>query len=329
MLSFHSTAGKPFIKVERDAAAIPAEVNWIDAFRPEHWELAFLERTLGVVAPTFEKLSEIESSSRLYRDEDRLFLSSPALYRIDGGMPNTTPLGFVLSKDILLTIRFKRLKGFDLVKDNVLTEDHMPTDGPGAFVALVGMIIDHIADELEGVSGDLDRASQNIFGMNGGADQRLQPREDGRQLRSVLRKVGRNGDLTGKISDVILGMARMVPYVMTNGSDYLSADARARLKSLRIDLDSLKDYETRLTDKIQFLLDATLGLTNIEQNNIFRVLTVVSVIGIPPTLIASMYGMNFKHMPELEWAYGYQYGLFLIALSALIPIVWFKWRGWW
>jgi Mg2+ and Co2+ transporter CorA len=92
---------------------------------------------------------------------------------------------------------------------------------------------------------------------------------------------------------------------------------------------SLNDYETHLTDKIHFLLDATLGLTNVEQNNIFRILTVVSVVGIPPTFVASMYGMNFKNIPEYDWSYGYQYGLLLIALSALIPIIWFKWRGWW
>lgn len=329
MLSFHSTAGKPFIKVARDAAAIPAEVNWIDAFRPEPWEIAFLERTLGIAVPTLEKLSQIETSSRLYRDKDHLFLSCPAFYRIEGGLPHATPLGFVLSKDILLTVRFKRLKGFDQIEDEALLQRRLAPDGPGAFIALLHMIVDHVADELESVSGDLDHLSEEIFGMNRAVDQPLKPREDGRRLRAVLRKLGRIGNLTGKINDVLLGMARMVPYVTTNGTEFFSAEARASFKSLHRDIDSLNDYETRLTDKIQFILDATVGLTNVEQNNIFRVLTVVSVIGIPPTLVASMYGMNFKNMPELQWTYGYQYGLVLIALSALIPIVWFKWRGWW
>ena len=93
----------------------------------------------------------------------------------------------------------------------------------------------------------------------------------------------------------------MLPYVATNAAPYLPADIRAKLKSLERDVASLNDYETHLTDKIHFLLDATLGLTNIEQNNIFRILTVVSVVGIPPTFFASMWGMNFKNMPELEW----------------------------
>ncbi|WP_026606845.1 magnesium transporter CorA family protein [Methylocapsa acidiphila] len=329
MLCFHSTAGKPFIKVERDAAAIPAEVNWIDAFRPEPWEIDFLERNLGIEVPTLAQLSEIETSSRLYRDKDHLYLSSPAFYRIDGGAPHTTPLGFVLSKDILLTVRFKRLKGFDLIEGHALSQHRGAVGGIGAFVNLLGMIIDHTADELECVSGELDRVSQDIFGTEKLSDQPVRPIEEGPHMRGVLRKLGRHADLTGKINDVLLGMARMIPYVAASGEDYLGSDSRGKLKSLHRDVDSLNDYETRLTDKIQFLLDATLGLTNVEQNNIFRVLTVVSVVGIPPTLVASMYGMNFKNMPELEWTYGYAYGLALIALSALVPIIWFKWRGWW
>lgn len=328
MLSFHSTTGKSFIKVERGATAVPEGVNWIDAFRPEPWEIAFLERTLGVAVPTLEKLSEIETSSRLYRDKDHLFLSCPAIYRIDGGLPHTTPLGLVLSKDMLLTVRFKRLKGFDQLEDGALDRNSVPAPGPCAFIALLDMLIDHVADELEKLSAELDHVSQEIFGSDKPDDRSIRPREDGRMLRGVLRKLGRNGDLTAKISDALLGMARIVPYVMTSDVDYISSEARAKLKSLNRDIDSLNDYETRMTDKIQFLLDATLGLTNVEQNNIFRVLTVVSVVGIPPTLVASMYGMNFKNMPELEWAYGYAYGLTLIALSAIIPIVWFKWRGW-
>ena len=147
--------------------------------------------------------------------------------------------------------------------------------------------------------------------------------------RGVLRQVGRAGDLTAKISDSLLGMGRMIPYVVANATGYLTPTAKRRLDSLSRDITSLNDYETHLTDKIQLLVDATLGFTNVEQNNVFRVLTVFSIIGIPPTFVASMYGMNFKTMPEYDWTYGYAYGLTVIALSAIIPAVWFKWRGWW
>jgi magnesium transporter len=121
----------------------------------------------------------------------------------------------------------------------------------------------------------------------------------------------------------------MIPFVSNGAAEFLSAEVRAKLKSLSRDISSLNDYEKHQSDKIQFLLDATLGMINVDQNNIFKILTLVSVVGIPPTFIASMYGMNFKNMPELDWAYGYQHSLCLIALSTIIPLVWFKWRGWW
>jgi len=327
MLSFHS-AGKDGLEVATDAKTIPSEVNWIDAERPDPQEIAFLERTLKIAVPTPETLSEIETSSRLRSEKDWLYLSIPMIHRKDGFMPALTPLGFVLSKDVLLTVRFKDMKAFDDVLDTV-SRHPMQAGGPGALVAILEAIVDHAADVLEGVAGDLDCLSEEIFGTNAANVRRHKPREDGAQLRLVLHKVGRNGDLTSKIEDLLLGMARMVPYVGANAAPYLEAGIRAKLKSLQRDIDSLNDYETHLTDKIHFLLDATLGLTNIEQNNIFRILTVVSVIGIPPTFFASMWGMNFKNIHEFDWTYGYEFGLFIIALSALTPIIWFKWRGWW
>jgi magnesium transporter len=327
MLSFHAP-GKDGIEVVADATTIPSDVSWIDAERPDARDIAFLERTLGIEVPTFQTLSEIETSSRLRSEKDWLYLSIPMIHRADGFMPTLTPLGFVLSKDILLTVRFKHMKAFDDVLETI-SRCPAQAGGPGALVAILEVIVDHAADVLAGAGSDLDGLSEQIFGTNAANVQRHKPREDGEQLRLVLRKVGRNGDLTSKIEDLLLGMARMVPYVAANAAPYLEAGVRAKLESLQRDIDSLNDYETHLTDKIHFLLDATLGLTNIDQNNIFRILTVVSVIGIPPTFVASMYGMNFKNIPEYNWSFGYQYGLLLIALSALVPIIWFKWRGWW
>ena len=110
--------------------------------------------------------------------------------------------------------------------------------------------------------------------------------------------------------------------------DWVPAELKQRIKTQRSDIASLNDYEMHLTNKVQLLLDATLGLINIEQNNIIKVLTIVSVVGVPPTLVASMYGMNFKGMPELDWAWGYPYALTLILVSAVGPLLWFKKRGW-
>jgi magnesium transporter len=327
MLSFHAP-GKAAIEAGMDAKTIPSGVNWIDAVRPDPQEIAFLERTLGTEVPALETLSEIETSSRLRSEKDWLHLSIPMLHRRDGFMPALTPLGFILSKDVLLTVRFEQMKAFDDVPE-ILSRSPTQVGGPSALIAILEVIVDHAADVLEGVGGDLDSVSEEIFSTNAVNFRRHKPRKDGEQLRLVLRKVGRNGDLTSKVDDLLLGIARMVPYVAANAAPYLEAGTRAKLKSLQRDITSLNEYERSLTNKIQFLLDATLGLTNINQNDVFRILTVVSVIGIPPTFVASMYGMNFKNIPEYDWSYGYQFGLLLIALSAIIPIIWFKRRGWW
>jgi magnesium transporter len=327
MLSFHS-AGKDGFEVATDAKTIPSEVNWIDTERPDPQEIAFLERTLKIAVPTLEALSEIETSSRLRSEKDWLYLSIPMIHRADGFMPALTPLGFVLSKDVLLTVHFKPMKAFDDVLESI-SRCPAQAGGPGVLVAILEVIVDHAADVLESVGGDLDCLSEEIFGIHNAHARRHRPREDGDKLRGVMRKIGRNGDLTSKIEYVLLGMSRMLPYVSVNAGPYLPVDIRAKLKSLQRDISSLNDYETHLTNKIHFLLDATLGLTNIEQNNIFRILTVVSVVGIPPTFFASMWGMNFKNIHEYDWTYGYEFGLFIIAVSALTPIIWFKWRGWW
>jgi len=147
-------------------------------------------------------------------------------------------------------------------------------------------------------------------------------------LRNSLRQLGHSGDLVSKIRDSTLGVARILPYVITNGAGWIPAEVRLRLDVVSHDVSSLSDYDAHLANKVQFLLDTTLGLINIEQNNIIKVLTIVSVVGVPPTLVAGIYGMNFHVMPELDWTWGYPYGLGMIVLSTIIPLIWFRWRGW-
>ncbi len=329
MLEFHSSTAAGKIDVDLDGDAIPPEVSWIDAFRPERREIVFLERTLGVEVPTLADLSEIESSSRLYKDKDHLYLSIPAHYRTVGEVPRTTPLGFVLATNLLLTIRFKPLKACEHLHDLLAKRAIELPGGLGALITVLEGIVERTADELEAIAADLDAIADAIFDGESTPKQEDRTRPAGDHLRQVLRKIVRIGDHAAKISDILLGMARMVPFVTSNAVEPVSSDCKARLKSLQRDVGSLGDYERRLTEQVQFLLDATLGLTNIDQNDIFRTLTAVSVVGIPPTFIASLYGMNFKFMPELDWTYGYAYALGLVAVSALLPILWFKKKGWW
>jgi magnesium transporter len=327
MLSFHDTTSNRDIAVAPDAATIPPEVNWIDAFKPDANEAELLKRILGIDVPSLERMSEIENSSRLSTVGAHLVLTMPMVYHDATGLMQSTPLGFVLGKDNVVTVRFKPIRACDRSQPADASGRRPLTGGAGGFVAVLDAIVDLLADELEALTSELDKLSHIVF-RHEDRRPRRDAKGDGRDLRMVLRDVGRAGAVTSRISETLLGISRIIPYV-TAGADYFSPEARAKLKSLGRDVSSLNDYERHQSDKIQFLLDATLGMINVDQNNIFKILTLVSVVGIPPTLIASMYGMNFKNMPELDWAYGYPYGLCLIAFSALVPLVWFKWRGWW
>jgi magnesium transporter len=323
MLIFHTTTGPLETPPDVTQSALPKGTSWVDALNPDAQELAFLSRVLKVEIPTQADLIEIESSSRLFAKKDRIFISLPLVFKADD-LPKTTPIGFVLSRSILLTLHYEPLKALG-PHSNEANVGEMP-GSVGHFLTIVECIIDHVADVLEHVGSDLDSISSCIFAEPQGKHQ---PRAGGNDLRQVLRQVGRAGDLTAKISETLLGIGRMIPYVSANAADYLTSVAKDRLESLSRDIVSLNDYETHLTDKIQLLVDVTLGFTNVDQNNVFRVLTVFSIIGIPPTFLASMYGMNFKTIPEYDWAYGYPYALILMFLSGAIPALWFKWRGWW
>jgi magnesium transporter len=197
------------------------------------------------------------------------------------------------------------------------------------FVGLLDAIADLLADILEAIAAELDTLSHRLFRSPATlASGRRPPARESADLRIMLRRVGHSADLASKIRDSLLGIGRIVPYVSGPAAPWLPFEVKPRFETLRQDVLSLSDYDAHIVNKVQLLLDATLGLINIEQNNIIKVLTIVSVVGIPPTLVASMYGMNFKGMPEYDWSWGYPYGLAVIALSAILPLVLFKWRSW-
>jgi magnesium transporter len=330
MLTAHTcTADKGSVMADLSASRLPKDVVWIDLLSADPAEVAFVERATGLHVPTMVELSEIESSSRLRSLKDALYLSTPLVYRTDTGDPLTTSVGFILRSDLLITVRFDELKAFSTFAESAAKVGAVHHSSAGAFVGLVEAIIDRMADALESVGRDLDAVSKRIFRDNSfEPKKRRRPAREDADLRGVLRGVGRAGDLTSKIRDTLLGFGRIVPYVLTTATAWLPPEVKPRLETVRQDIISLSDYDAHLTNNVQLLLDATLGLINTEQNNIIKVLTIVSVVGVPPTLVASMYGMNFHDMPELAWSWGYPYGLALIALSAIAPLAWFKIRGW-
>jgi magnesium transporter len=277
--------------------------------------------------PAAAELSEIESSSRLRTENGVLYLSMPAVTRKDG-RPTTTPLGLVLSADRLITIRFEELSAFSSFKHEIVTPCDVHPSSAGAFIGLLEALVDRMADILEQAGNELDDVSHWIFRAEDRKKRNLQPAREESSLRETIRRIGRTGDLVSKIRDSLMGVGRIAPYATGRSIDWMPAPVKPALETLKQDVLSLNDYDAYLAGKVQFLLDATLGVINIEQNNIIKVLTVVSVVGVPPTLVASWYGMNFKDIPELGWSLGYPYAIVLALVSSILPLAWFRKRGW-
>jgi magnesium transporter len=297
---------------------------WFDLLDPTAEEAARVADESGIQVPSRESLQEIEASSRVRADGKVLYLSMPLASADDPVSFVAVPLGFVLSPQTLITVRYSELPAFTHVQEQLRASPH--ADSAGVFASLIEAMVDYGADMLEKLSSELASVSARAFSPT--PPPRRDPRAR-RTLRVCLTEVGTAGDRSSRIRESLLGLQRITGFVSELGADWLAPELQVRLKTVRQDLSSLVDFEAHLAGKTQFLLDAILGFISIEQNDIFKVLTIVSVVGIPPTLIASMYGMNFHYMPELGWHYGYAYGLGLIALSTLVPIIWFKRRGWW
>jgi magnesium transporter len=308
-----------------DPGSPRAKPFWIDLFNPTSNEIEQVAGESGIQVPSRHSLQEIETSSRLRADGQVLYVSMPLTVQDEAAGFVPVPLGFILSPQILVTVRYSEVHGFDPVEARV--KQGLDLGSTPAFAALIDSMVDFSADRLEKLSSDLAAVSVTAFcpkGSPGQVDKRV-----ARALRDSLNAVGTAGDQLSRIRESLLGLQRIIGFVMKMAADWLSPEQKTRLVTAQQDLSSLVDFEAHLSGKTQFLLDAILGFINTEQNDIFKVLTIVSVVGIPPTLIASMYGMNFHNMPELSWRWGYPYVLALIALSTLFPILWFKRRGWW
>jgi magnesium transporter len=304
---------------------LPGEIIWIDLLNPTDAEKQFVAERAGVRIPSTEALSEIEASSRLFVEREVIYLSTPVVAQADTSDASLSPVGLILTRNVLVTIRFAELKAFNVVSE-LISRDQSVTSSAGVFTALIEAIVDRGADVLERLAEELDKISRRIF--RGDPARRQHTVRSNAALRRILFIVGSTGDRLALARDVILGIARIAPFVLSVRQEWIIPEFEARLGAIVKDVASLNDYEGHLSNKVQFLLDAVLGFITIEQNDLFKVLTIVSVVGIPPTIVAGIFGMNFKFMPELNWTWGYPFGLVLIAVSAVIPLAWFKWRGW-
>jgi magnesium transporter len=311
--------------VEAKAEKIPDGATWIDLEEPTQEEEKLVERCIGLNVPTQDEMAEIEPSSRLYERNGALYMTVSVLFGVEDGTPSTTPIGFVLSGNRLVTIRYATPKPIRAFADHVRREPDLARDASTVLVRLLDAIIDRLADELENLSGEIEKISRHIFHRN--MDERRIPAE---RLTALLTRVGRAQSLLAKCGYSAVSTSRMLSFLA--GTPRLHAaeqeDTRHHLTSLARDVASLSEHANFLTDNLQFLLDASLGLISIEQNAAMKLFSWAAIIFLPPTLIAGIYGMNFKHMPELNWLFGYPMALGLILISAVAPYFYFKKRGW-
>ncbi len=311
--------------VEPDAAALRQAV-WIDMLQPTQAEEQAVQAALGIEIPTREEMQEIESSSRLYREDETLYLTANFLYGMETGDYGSTPITFVLSPTALITVRYVTPKAFSVFGARCQKTPQLLLTSPDAVMLhLFEQIVDRLADILERTGGDMDRASQSAF-RTARSGQKVTQKD--RDLKSALLTLGQVGEVTTRTSETLLGLTRILTFVSAEKANAVRKENQHLIKTLVRDVRSLVDHGNFLANKATFLLDAVLGILNVEQTNIIKTFTVVSVALMPPTLIASIYGMNFEHMPELAWPIGYPLALLAMLATAVGPVWYFRRKGW-
>lgn len=297
---------------------------WIDLVNATPEEIKVVEAALGIELPTREEMKEIESTSRFYCEQGARFMTTPLLVSTDSDSPQSTEIGFVLVRGMLLTLRDSDPLSFRQTATWVSRRPAVNRDQ--IFITLLEAIIDRQADLLERISKETEELSQRIF------TRVLRAKESENNLREAIFRLGRSGDLIARERECIVALSRLVQYAGHEDFDEDGPEKMTplfpRLKPLLRDLQSLSEFAGFLSNKVSFMLDATLGLINIEQNSIVKIFTVAAVIFLPPTLVASLYGMNFDFMPELRWQLGYPFSLMLMAISVLIPFWYCRRKGW-
>ncbi len=310
------------VKVE-ELSALPDSAVWIDLVNPTAAEDKAVERLAGVAVPTREDMQEIEISSRLYIENGARYMTATLMCHSDTEMPKTTAVTFILAGHRLVTVRYDQPKPFALVENKLARSCASGITGEAVLMELLDAVIDRCADILERIGADVDRVSHDIF------EPGSERPGNARRYSQILIAIGREGDLTSKVRESLVSIGRLVTFLSAavEGVKW-SKDMREQLKTQQRDVASLTDHASYLASKITFVLDALLGVVNLEQNNIIKLFSVMAVVLMPPTLIASIYGMNFKDMPELEWTHGYPLALVAMLAAAVVPYLIFKWKKW-
>jgi len=322
MITIFDTASGGLVRRDQ-GAAIGAETVWIDLLNPTPEEDAAVEAALGVAIPTRAEMREIEPSNRHYKENGAHYMTALIVYNIEKPRPDSGAFTFILAGKRLVTVRYGEGKAFPTFVTRAEKGD-VPCTGAGAIlIGLIEAIVHREADLIERIQDEVDRITQTIFDIRGGQQTR------NRRLDVTLRSVGKEGDITSRAQEAAFSLERLLMFFLgaarERGED---ASIIQRIEAAKGDIATLSQHAQFLTNRTTFMLEATLGMINTEQNQIIKLFSVAAVMLMPPTLVASVYGMNFKHMPELEWLHGYPFALILMLLSAVLPYLIFRRKGW-
>jgi magnesium transporter len=323
-----------------EPATLPPDGLWVDLLSPTREEEVAVERLIGIGIPTRQEMAEIEESARLYEERGALVMTAVVVTGVsERRRPTTAEVTFVLTPKTLATVRYADPLPFRTFAAKCRRDPGAHDTSELVFLSLVENVVNRLADVLEATHADLDALSEEVFEGNGAVEEVSGPngarapghtrgRPARTDLQAVIKRLGRANSLTSKLRESLLSVGRMLAYFRQGMGERLRDGAKARLRTLDRDVASLTEYDTQLSAEIGFLLEATFGLISVEQNTIIKVFSIAAVLFLPPTLVGTVYGMNFEHMPELHWLFGYPFALGLMVLSAIAPYLWFKHRGW-
>ncbi len=307
----------------RPGEPIPDDALWIDLIEPTREEDRLVEAHLSIEIPTREEMADIEPSEILYNENNARNMTARVLCNSDTDRPRLIDVSFILTERTLVTVRYGEPRSFSMFMTRAGKPGGCRHQPEAVLDGLIETIIDRAAEILGTVGGRIDRLSQSIF------ENEKQGARRAASYRAALKSIGRKGDIISNVRESMVSVERLLLFLSASMPRPQKARGyQAEWRTALRDVQSIEEHATFLSNKVQFLLDATLGLVTIEQNDIIKIFSVMSVIFLPPTLVSSLYGMNFKVMPELEWDLGYPWAITLMILAAALPYLYFRWKRW-
>lgn len=303
---------------------LPVGSLWIDLIEPTKDEDRLVEQHLAIEIPTRAEMQDIEPSSLLYAENGARYMTARILCHSDTESPKLVPITFILTDKALVTVRYDEPRSFQMFANRSIKPGGCGHQPEAVLDGLIETIIDRAAEILRKVGDDIEQISRDVFERSAGEA------EKGDAYQRVIRNLGRSGDLISNVRESMVSLERMLLYLSANMQrPQRTSGFQAEWRTAVRDVQSIEEHANFLNSKIGFILEATLGLVSIEQNKIIKLFSVMSVVMMPPTLVGTVYGMNFKTwFPELEWTWGYPFALGLMVVSAIIPYVVFKRRKW-